>query len=96
MATSAQLKALFKSFAEGDENRFYTYALQISAHEARRGHGKLAKELRDIIDAAKQNKEKITFGTTRSSINDVGEIRRILNSFLQFIDQDNSNSLILS
>ncbi|HLP48806.1 MAG TPA: AAA family ATPase [Candidatus Kapabacteria bacterium] len=29
-------------------------------------------------------------------MNDVGEIRRILNSFLQFIDQDNSDSMILA
>jgi SpoVK/Ycf46/Vps4 family AAA+-type ATPase len=227
MATSAQLKALFKSYAEGDEDRFFTYAMQISAHEARHGHGKLAKELRDIIDEAKQKKEKISLshrtlpivqprgelasllsasfpkvrlsemildkeiserlnrilkeqrqieilhshglnprrkflllgppgtgktmtasalagelnlplfvirldgvitkfmgetsaklrlifdaikqhrgiylfdefdsiGTTRGLINDVGEIRRVLNSFLQFIDQDDSNSMILS
>jgi SpoVK/Ycf46/Vps4 family AAA+-type ATPase len=227
MATSAQMKALLRSYADGDDERFYTYAMQISAHEARTGHGKLAKELRDIIDAAKQKKEKISLskgfipivqpkgelanllsasypdvrlsemilgngvserlnriikeqnqveilnshglnprrkflllgppgtgktmtasalagelhlplfvirldgiitkfmgetsaklrlvfdaikqhrgiylfdefdsiGTTRGSINDVGEIRRILNSFLQFIDQDDSNSLILA
>lgn len=227
MATSAQLKALFRSYADEDNDRFYTYALQISAHEARTGHGKLAKELRDIIDAAKQKKEKVSLsqgvlpivqpkgelanllsasypdvrlsemilaegiserlkriikeqhqaeilsshglsprrkflllgppgtgktmtasalagelhlplfvirldgiitkfmgetsaklrlvfdaikqhrgiylfdefdsiGTTRGSMNDVGEIRRILNSFLQFIDQDDSNSMILA
>jgi SpoVK/Ycf46/Vps4 family AAA+-type ATPase len=227
MATSAQLKALVKSYADGDDERFYTYAMQISTHEARAGHGKLAKELRDIIDAAKHKKEKValskgilpivqpkgelanllsasypnvrfsemiledeisgrlnrilkeqrqietlqshgliprrkflllgppgtgktmtahalagelnlplfvirldgvitkfmgetsaklrlvfdaikqhrgiylfdefdSIGTTRGSINDVGEIRRILNSFLQFIDQDDSSSMILA
>ena len=227
MATSAQLKALFRSYADGDDDRFHTYAMQISAHEARRGHGKLAKELRDILDAAKQKKEKAdlsqgvlpivqpkgelaallsasypdvrlmemilaegvskrlkriikeqhqvevlqshglaprrkflllgppgtgktmtasalagelhlplfvirldgvitkfmgetsaklrlvfdainqhrgiylfdefdSIGTTRGSMNDVGEIRRVLNSFLQFIDQDKSNSMILA
>jgi AAA+ superfamily predicted ATPase len=32
----------------------------------------------------------------RAAGNDVGEIRRILNSYLQFIDQDTSTSLILS
>jgi len=37
MATSAQLKALVKSYADGDDNRFYTYAMQIAAHEARAG-----------------------------------------------------------
>lgn len=32
----------------------------------------------------------------RGAINDVGEMRRILNSFFQFIDQDSSDSLILA
>ena len=35
-------------------------------------------------------------GANRGAKNDVGEARRILNSFLQFLEQDNSDSLILS
>jgi ATP-dependent 26S proteasome regulatory subunit len=35
-------------------------------------------------------------GGERSSKNDVGEIRRVLNSFLQFLEQDESDSLIVS
>lgn len=35
-------------------------------------------------------------GTDRGSRNDVGEIRRVLNSFLQFLEQDDSDSLILA
>ena len=53
MATGEQLKALVKSHIDGDEERFLTLALQVAAHEARRGHGKLAKEIRDLIDRAK-------------------------------------------
>ena len=34
-------------------------------------------------------------GGCRSLDNDVGEMRRVLNSLLQFIEQDNSESLIL-
>jgi hypothetical protein len=34
-------------------------------------------------------------GRERSSQNDVGEIRRVVNSFLQFLDQDDSDSLVL-
>jgi len=33
-------------------------------------------------------------GSMRASGNDVGEIRRVLNSFLQFLEQDDSDSLI--
>lgn len=32
----------------------------------------------------------------RSAANDVGEIRRVFNSFLQFLDADNSTSLIVA
>jgi SpoVK/Ycf46/Vps4 family AAA+-type ATPase len=53
VATSEQLKALLESYSEGDETRFLSIALQLAAHEARQGHPKLAKELRDIIDSLK-------------------------------------------
>ena len=32
---------------------FFSVATQLAAHEARQGHGKLAQELRELIDAAK-------------------------------------------
>lgn len=35
-------------------------------------------------------------GATRTTGNDVGEIRRILNSFLQFLERDDTASLILA
>ncbi|WP_295584288.1 hypothetical protein [uncultured Lamprocystis sp.] len=50
MPSADQLKALLKSHAEGDEERFYSIAMQVAAHEARAGHGKLATELRSLID----------------------------------------------
>ncbi|MCF8077775.1 MAG: AAA family ATPase [Desulfobacterales bacterium] len=56
MASAHQLKALIKSHIEGDENHFYSVAMQMAAHEARLGHGKLAQELRALIDEAKKNK----------------------------------------
>ena len=53
MATGEQLKALVKSYIDGDEERFFALALQVAAHEARRGHGKLAQEIRELIDRAR-------------------------------------------
>lgn len=35
-------------------------------------------------------------GSHRTSSNDVGEIRRVLNSFLQFLEQSNSDSVIIA
>jgi SpoVK/Ycf46/Vps4 family AAA+-type ATPase len=51
MPTGSQLKALLKSLEEGDEDRLYSVGLQMAAHEARLGHGKLAAELRQLLDA---------------------------------------------
>lgn len=56
MASSEQIKALLKSHVLGDEERFLSIALQVAAHEAKIGHGKLALELRDIVEKAKKNK----------------------------------------
>jgi len=53
MANAEQLKALVKSHIERDDQHFYSVAMQVAAREARVGHGKLAEELREMIDAAK-------------------------------------------
>jgi len=58
MASAEQLKALVKSHLDGDESRFLSVAMQMAAHEAKLGHGKLAQELRAIIDEAKKNKRQ--------------------------------------
>lgn len=56
MANGDQLKALLRSFAEGNDRHFYSVAMQLAAHEAKQGHGKLAEELRELIDAAKSRR----------------------------------------
>ena len=53
MATADQVKALIRSHAEGDHERFYAIAMQVAAQAARQGHTKFAKELRDLVDEAK-------------------------------------------
>lgn len=53
MASADQLKALLKSHVEGDDERFFSVAMQVAAHEAKLGHGKLAEELRALVDQAK-------------------------------------------
>ena len=56
MASAEQLKALLKSHVEGDDERFFSVAMQVAAHEAKLGHGRLAKELRELIDQAKSRR----------------------------------------
>lgn len=56
MANGDQLKALLRSFADGDDRHFYAVAMQLAAHEAKQGHGRLAEELRELIDSAKSRR----------------------------------------
>src|SRR5262249_31579068 len=53
MPSADQLKALIKAYSQGDDAQFHSVAMQIAAGEARMGHGKLAEELRDLIDKAR-------------------------------------------
>ncbi|MEO5352023.1 MAG: ATP-binding protein [Magnetococcus sp. XQGC-1] len=53
MASAEQIKALLKSHIDGDDVHFFSVAMQVAAHEAKLGHGKLADELRVMVDTAK-------------------------------------------
>lgn len=63
--------------------------------------GETAAKLRLVFDAIQSTRGVYFFdefdalGGERGSKNDVGEIRRVLNSFLQFLEQDDSDSLVL-
>jgi len=64
--------------------------------------GETAAKLRLVFDAIRQNRGVYLFdefdalGAHRSQSNDVGEIRRVLNSFLQMLEKDSSDSLIVA
>jgi SpoVK/Ycf46/Vps4 family AAA+-type ATPase len=64
--------------------------------------GETAAKLRLVFDALVQTRGVYLFDEidalagNRSSSNDVGEIRRVLNSFLQFLEEDTSDSLIVA
>jgi len=55
MATAEQIKALIRSHLSEDDERFYTVALQVAAHEALQGHGEVAHDIRLIIDQARKS-----------------------------------------
>lgn len=67
MAVADQIKSLIKSFADGDEARFYATAMQIAASEARSGHTALAEELKKLIDSSKEKSNKVrTLGVVKT------------------------------
>ena len=62
MATAEQIKSLIRSHFSDDLERFRTVALQVAAHEARKGHGGLALDLREILNREqKKVKQPISF-----------------------------------
>jgi SpoVK/Ycf46/Vps4 family AAA+-type ATPase len=64
--------------------------------------GETAAKLHLLFDAMNETKGVYLFdefdaiGATRTAANDVGEIRRILNSFLLFLERDDSESIIIA
>lgn len=64
MAKGDQLKALLRSYIEGDEVHFLSIAMQLAAAEARQGHGRLAAELRELIDEVKSRRH-LSLSTNR-------------------------------
>ena len=64
--------------------------------------GETAGKLHAIFDAMTETRGVYLFdefdaiGADRGTRNDVGEIRRVLNSFLQFLEQDDSDSVIIA
>ena len=54
MTASKHLIALLRSHIEGDDEQFLAVAMQVAAHEARQGHGKLAQQLRQLVNEARE------------------------------------------
>jgi SpoVK/Ycf46/Vps4 family AAA+-type ATPase len=64
--------------------------------------GETASKLRLVFDSISQTRAVYLFdefdsiGSERGLANDVGEIRRVVNSFLQMVEQDGSDSVIIA
>lgn len=80
MSNAKQIVALIKSRAEGDEEAFYSIALQIAASEARQGRRQTAEELRSEIDKARAKGSPgasvpIQFASPRGNVEGLLEMR---------------------
>ena len=80
MSNARQILAMLRSRAEGDEEQFFTIALQIAAAEARQGHKTVALELRDAVEKARGNSGRgqtvaVPFSTPRGDLADLLELR---------------------
>ena len=61
MAGSAEhFKALVRSHAAGDDAAFYSVAMQVAAQEARKGHHKIAADLKSAVESSRTSGPKVT------------------------------------
>jgi len=58
MATADQIKSLIRSYNVDDKEKFYSVALQVAAHEAKRGHASLAHEIRGMVDSRRKEEKQ--------------------------------------
>lgn len=80
VSNAKQLLAMLRSRAEGDDDAFYSIALQIAASEARQGHRQIAEELRAEVDKARAHSRRgqsvaIPFASPRGSLEGLLELR---------------------
>lgn len=78
MATAEQVKALLKSYSEGEGEHFVSVALQIAAHAARTGKEKLALELRNLVDEIKRKQAAGQIGGSIPIARPSGELAGLL------------------
>lgn len=81
MAAAEKIKALLQSYGDGDDNRFYSTAMQIAAAEAKKGHTKLADELKGLIEKIKSKRNVDSVSKTR--ILPINEAQRELKDLLE-------------
>jgi hypothetical protein len=61
VAGSAEhFKALVRSHAAGDDAAFYSVAMQVAAQEARKGHHRIAADLKSAVESSRTSGPKVT------------------------------------
>ncbi len=81
LAAAEKIKALLQSYGDKDDARFYTTAMQIAAAEAKKGHTKLAEELKVLIEKIKTKRSVDSVSKTR--ILPVNEAQKELKDLLE-------------
>src|ERR1700730_1814681 len=81
LSNAKQILAMLRSRAEGDEEAFFSIALQVAASEARQGRRQTAEEMRSEIDKARARNSRgasvtIPFAHPRGSVEGLLEMRQ--------------------
>jgi len=93
VSNAKQILAMLKSRAEGDEESFFSIALQVAASEARQGRRQTAEEMRSEIDRARAKTSRgasipIQFASPRGEIEGLLELREARYKFKDMILDD--------
>lgn len=80
MTSTKQILALLRSRAEGDDDAFFSIALQVAASEARQGHKSTAEEMRAEIERARAQRPRgpsipVAFNQARGNLEGLIEVR---------------------
>lgn len=67
MATAEQIKALLRSHADRDDQRFYSIALQVAAKEARQGHHKLASDIKAMVEKSQKGERNMGLASSKAT-----------------------------
>lgn len=94
MSHVKQILAMLKSKVDGDEEAFFSIALQVAAAEARKGHRKTAEELRNAIDAFRSVNSKgasvsISFARPRGDLEGLIEMKEAQFSLKDLVLDEN-------
>lgn len=81
MSNAQQIVAMLRSRAEGDEEQFFSIALQVAASEARQGRRDTANEIRAAVDASRaldgvRPSVPIAFSRPRGDLEGLLELRQ--------------------
>ncbi|WP_043644945.1 AAA family ATPase [Caenispirillum salinarum] len=81
MPSAQQLLGLIKSHAQGDEDRFVALTVQMAASEERKGHIRLAEQLRSLAEeASRRNSTKAAKGKTVPIVAPRGELAQLVSA----------------
>jgi SpoVK/Ycf46/Vps4 family AAA+-type ATPase len=80
VSNAKQVLAMLRSRADGDDDLFFSIALQVAASEARQGHKTTAEEMRTEIERARVKRARgapipIAFSTPRGGLEGLLELR---------------------
>ena len=80
MSNARNILAMLRSKADGDDEQFYTIALQVAAAEARQGHRSVAEGIREAAEKARGRTGRgqtapVPFAVPRGNLADLVELR---------------------